>query len=219
MSKQKQLVPKLRFPEFRDGEEWKVKTLKNSLLSISNGLNLNQDKNNGYKVTRIETIAEETINLNKTGNITTDQDISSYKLEIGDILFSNINSLQHIGKTALIDQDYNLYHGINLLRLVVDKEKNSYLFFYYLLNTQKVRSSIRERANPAINQASINQSELGKTLTQIPAYLEQQKIADCLSSIDELITIQTEKIDMLQAHKKGLMQQLFPSSGEVSGSA
>ncbi|MEO5332929.1 MAG: type I restriction-modification system subunit M N-terminal domain-containing protein [Magnetococcus sp. YQC-5] len=45
-----------------------------------------------------------------------------------------------------------------------------------------------------------------------PSKAEQIRIADCLSSIDELITAQTQKLDKLKAHKKGLMQQLFPSS-------
>jgi type I restriction enzyme S subunit len=45
-----------------------------------------------------------------------------------------------------------------------------------------------------------------------PRINEQQKIADCLSSLDELITAQLEKIEALKTHKKGLMQGLFPSS-------
>jgi type I restriction enzyme S subunit len=44
---------------------------------------------------------------------------------------------------------------------------------------------------------------------------EQQKIATCLSSLDELIVAQTQKLDTLKAHKKGLMQQLFPVMDEV----
>ena len=44
---------------------------------------------------------------------------------------------------------------------------------------------------------------------------EQQKIADCFASVDELITFQTQKLDALKAHKKGLMQQLFPTEGET----
>ena len=48
-----------------------------------------------------------------------------------------------------------------------------------------------------------------------PKKLEQQHIADCLSSLDELITAQTQKIDLLKDHKKGLMQQLFPRIDEV----
>lgn len=45
---------------------------------------------------------------------------------------------------------------------------------------------------------------------------EQQKIADCLSSLDALITAHTEKLEALKDHKKGLMQQLFPSPAAVS---
>lgn len=48
-----------------------------------------------------------------------------------------------------------------------------------------------------------------------PSPAEQQKIADCLSSIDELIQVETERLEALQAHKKGLMQQLFPAEGET----
>ena len=42
---------------------------------------------------------------------------------------------------------------------------------------------------------------------------EQQEIADCLSSVDELIAAQARKVDALKTHKKGLMQQLFPREG------
>ena len=48
----------------------------------------------------------------------------------------------------------------------------------------------------------------------VPAQAEQQKIADCLSSIDDLIMAQTNRLEALKAHKKGLMQQLFPNIGE-----
>ena len=48
-----------------------------------------------------------------------------------------------------------------------------------------------------------------------PSFDEQQKIADCLSSLDELITAQTQKIELLTSHKKGLMQQLFPVLDEA----
>lgn len=52
---------------------------------------------------------------------------------------------------------------------------------------------------------------------RVPRFEEQQKIADCLFSIDDIITAQTQKIEALKAHKKGLMQQLFPSADEVHG--
>ncbi|MCZ2990770.1 restriction endonuclease subunit S, partial [Acinetobacter baumannii] len=49
-----------------------------------------------------------------------------------------------------------------------------------------------------------------------PKFEEQEKIADCFSSIDTLITSQAEKIESLKKHKKGLIQGLFPSIEEVS---
>lgn len=48
-----------------------------------------------------------------------------------------------------------------------------------------------------------------------PAEAEQQKIAKCLSSVDELIAAQERKVDALKTHKKGLMQQLFPREDET----
>jgi type I restriction enzyme S subunit len=47
-----------------------------------------------------------------------------------------------------------------------------------------------------------------------PSLEEQQKMADCLSSLDNLITAENEKLDALKTHKKGLMQKLFPVEGE-----
>ena len=54
--------------------------------------------------------------------------------------------------------------------------------------------------------------KIGNFLVSFTSIDEQQKIADCLSSLDELITAQTQKIAMLKTHKKGLMQQLFPNA-------
>jgi type I restriction enzyme S subunit len=48
-----------------------------------------------------------------------------------------------------------------------------------------------------------------------PSLAEQQKIAECLSSVDELMAAQARKVNALKTHKKGLMQQLFPSPDEV----
>ena len=58
------------------------------------------------------------------------------------------------------------------------------------------------------------------TLTEMPLVIprdpaEQQRIADCLNNLDDLITAETQRVETLKTHKKGLMQQLFPSLEEV----
>ncbi|WP_419594383.1 restriction endonuclease subunit S, partial [Thiolapillus sp.] len=50
----------------------------------------------------------------------------------------------------------------------------------------------------------------------LPPLPEQQKIAHCLSSLDEVIGLQAKKVQALKQHKKGLMQQLFPAEGETT---
>lgn len=63
---------------------------------------------------------------------------------------------------------------------------------------------------------SVRMSAITEMPVMLPKYEEQQKIADCLSSIDELITAQTQKLESLEAHKIGLMQQLFPVANGAS---
>ena len=71
----------------------------------------------GLKVSRIETISGHKVNLERVGYVAPFESSENYKLQVGDILFSNINSVEYIGNTAFIDKDYDLYHGMNLLRL------------------------------------------------------------------------------------------------------
>ena len=63
---------------------------------------------------------------------------------------------------------------------------------------------------------SINGSQLLKYRFIVPSPAEQQKIADCLLSLDELIAAEGRKLESLRAYKKGLMQQLFPRDGETT---
>ena len=63
----------------------------------------------------------------------------------------------------------------------------------------------------------LDTDELKALDVMLPKPAEQQLIAACLSSIDDLITAQTQKIEALKAHKKGLMQQLFPAADEACG--
>lgn len=69
-----------------------------------------------YKVSRIETISKHCIDIQRIGYVECIPE--SYRLNVGNILFSNINSIQYIGNTAYLDKDYGLYHGMNLLRII-----------------------------------------------------------------------------------------------------
>lgn len=100
--------------------------------------------------------------------------------------------------------------------LNIIRSKTNGVFLAYYLNSAK-KKAIAKVAQ-GISVVHLYASQLKTLKINIPMFSEQQKIADCLSSIDELIEAQTQKLDTLKAHKKGLMQQLFPSADdEVTG--
>jgi len=67
---------------------------------------------------------------------------------------------------------------------------------------------------PSLSKATIGEINIFIPVDKNGKQKEQQKIANCLSSLDELITALTQKLETLKTHKKGLMQQLFPDMTE-----
>jgi type I restriction enzyme R subunit len=88
-------------------------------------------------------------------------------------------------------------------------------FFFYVFNTERVRKAIHDTASGA-KVRHISPTKIGEVAISVPTSLpEQQRIADCFYSLDDLITVQAQELDTLKTHKKGLMQQLFPSAEGV----
>ena len=87
------------------------------------------------------------------------------------------------------------------------------LFFLYLLysNESKLLDLV---SATGIGAGKLDTEDLKRLTIQVPLKKEQQKIASCLSALDELITLQAEKIEQLKLHKKGLMQGLFPRNND-----
>ena len=160
-----------------------------------------------YKVSRIETISNHCINMSRIGFV---KEIpQEYKLSVGDILFSNINSVQYIGNTAFIDKDYGLYHGMNLLRIVPDSRIVFPRFIHLLLCSERLLRHFQSICNKAVSQASINQTSLGKTIITIPSYKEQQHICSIIESVERKLDIETSLLKMLQYQKQYLLRQMF----------
>ena len=85
-------------------------------------------------------------------------------------------------------------------------------FVFQLFQTDRYQKQVAGDLGATIN--SINGSQLLKYEFFVPKPPEQQRIASCLSSLDALITAETQKLEALKTHKKGLMQQLFSTLNE-----
>jgi len=184
-------------------KHWKVVSLKNVLLSMTNGTTITQDPfEEGIPVTRIETISDGTINLENTGIIPSDVGIENYYLSKGDILFSHINSFEYVANSAIFDLDVRLLHGMNLLRFIPNKTRIEPYFLIYLLKSDYFKKLTQSVCNRAINQVSISNSKLKNFKIVIPEdKSEQLTIANYLDD-------QTQKIDRLIANKKAQAEKL-----------
>ena len=99
------------------------------------------------------------------------------------------------------------------INAVVPNERTAGEFIYYsLVNlTPWIKSIPATSTLPIINKTQFS----GFIIPHPEEKAEQQKIVDCLSALDDLIATQAQKIELLKRHKKGLMQQLFPTLDEA----
>jgi len=205
------MVPKLRFPEFREAGEWKEKPLNQVSPSIFDGTHQTPKyTEDGVPFFSVENI----VSGNKNKFISYEDHIAATrknKPERGDILVTRIGI---IGYSVVVDWDYEFSIYVTLAVVKKSPSANSYFLHCYFQSNRYQKEILGKSLLNAV-PCKINMEELRKTDVLLPKIEEQQKIADCLSSLDELIAAQTLKLDALKTHKKGLMQQLFPAEGET----
>jgi type I restriction enzyme S subunit len=188
--------------------EWEKVKLGDLCDFIKNGYTYEETISENYvMITRIETISNSIINLNAVGHSEPNID-NKFLLRRGDILFSHINSLAQIGKTAYFDLDEKLYHGMNLLCIRANSKTNSKYLFYWL-NSDVSQTMYMMYAKKAVNQCSISASELLKYQLLVPSYQEQTAIANILSTADHEIKLLQNNLAEWENKKKGLMQLLL----------
>ena len=189
-----------------EGVNYKVE----ELCKIKSGYSGNQlTSKKGLKVSRIETISGHKVNGERVGYVPPFESSENYRLQVGDILFSNINSVEYIGNTAFVDKDYNLYHGMNLLRLVPNDKVVMPFYLYLLLNTNRVLNRFKTICNKAVSQASINQTELGKLVLQIPDINTQKQICELYQALYDKLESKKYANSLFQKQKQYLLRQMF----------
>lgn len=206
-------VPKYRFPEFVNDGEWEEKPLK-EVFSIFQGFAFSSEDSvsNG---TRWLKIADVGLQQMKDDNPTflplnyKDQ-YQRFLVKKQDYVLALTRPILNMElKIAPVDQKF--HNALLNQRVGKIVTSNSSSFVYYLLHTtemvENINKNIAGNEPPNLSFQQIEDIEI-----YLPKKIEeQQKIAECLSSLDDLLKAQAEKIEQLKLHKKGLMQGLFPS--------
>jgi type I restriction enzyme S subunit len=200
------LVPKLRFPEFRNKKAWEEKN-GNRLFEQINERNPEP----GLPVLAITqehgAIPRHMIDYHVS---VTEKSIESYKVvQVGDFIIS-LRSFQG-------GIEYSQYHGICSPAYVILRKRGegSDAYFKHYLKTDRFIQILTKNLEGLRDGKMVSYAQFSELLIPVPSPAEQQKIASCLTSVDELIAAQARKLDALKTHKKGLMQQLFPREGET----
>jgi type I restriction enzyme S subunit len=203
-------------------KHWEVKQAKHQIESISNGTTeeqleiFDESNSNFVPVTRIETISDAEINMNKVGWVKYKKILERYRLKSGDILFSHINSLEMVGKTAIYKGENELFAGMNLLRIRPKQITNADWLHWYL-KTSLSRNYFTSVAKPSINQASLPTSFIGRYKTVVPPVDEQKEIVNYIETantkISTAISLKEKEIEKLKEYKSVLINEVV--SGKI----
>ena len=194
-------------------DSWEKANLGNALSYIGNGLTDKQNKvNDGYPVTRIETISDDCINADKVGYISTlpEDKIEKYRLCYGDMLVSHINSDPQLGRSVIYEGNPEfLLHGMNLLRMRANTKVLAPFFLNLIFRFYRNRGVFIALASRAVGQSSINQSRMKSLIIPLPPLPEQRAIAHVLQTIQEAKAARQRELALERERKAALMDYLF----------
>ena len=210
MAKQgaKTAVPRLRFPEFRNALPWNAKLLKD-ICAVNPS---NDGLPDSFVYIDLESVEDGQLKAKNRIEKSDAPSRAQRHLRNGDVIFQVVRPYQRNNLYVDFDdgQQYVASTGYAQLRA-----KDSERFLYQAVHVDSFVEGVIAKCTGS-NYPAINSSDLAEIQLFAPHdAAEQQKIADCLTSLDEVIAAQGRKVEALKAHKRGLMQQLFPREGET----
>lgn len=200
-------VPKLRFPEFRAASPWENKLIGPYLEDCSGRvppdtkLPIYSSTREGLK--RQDAYFDGRVLQNKNEYGMVPPGCFVYRHMSDDGLFKF--NLNETGDEIAVSKEYPVFSTKDLSPRFLLAKLNDGLDFKHFALKQKAGGT----------RTRLYFSRLCEWRTLLPSPAEQKKVADCLSSVDELIAAQVGKVDALKNHRKGLMRQLFPREGET----
>lgn len=205
-------IPKLRFPEFTG--EWEM-------LPLSHYLYEHKTKSDGKCVVHSVSVTKGVINqVEYLGRSFAASDTSKYNLvKPYDVIYTKSPTGSY--PYGIIKQNKNPYNVIVSPLYAVYTPINKYVgyildsYFESPVNTNNYLSSLIQKGAKNTIQIS-NDTFISKSISLPASLSEQEKIAEFLTEMDNLIAAQGEKVEALKEKKKGLMQQLFPQNGETT---
>ncbi len=201
-------LPRRRFPEFRDAPEWTPTTL-GDVAAISSGTTPARANPVYFEGGDLPWV--KTTDLNNSVIIRTEE-CSTAKAgarinPVDSVLVAMYGGFKQIGRTGILGISAATNQAMSVL--VINHAQALPIYVLTWLNAKV--DDWRRIASSSRKDPNVTGSDVAGFPIHLPAKAEQQRIADCLSTLDARIAAETEKLAALKTHKQGLMQQLFPS--------
>ena len=201
-------------------ESWEVVRLGDVLETTTYGTNVPHDGGGRVPILRMNNLQDGEIDLTEVRSADlANEDLRKLSLVPGDILFNRTNSLDLVGKVAVVR---NLPQPISfasyLVRLRVQQSRANPFWLSSLLGFPSCQSRIRKFATPGVSQANINPTSLKSLLIPLPSLLEQQAIAALLDGVDDAIKRAHEERNTLQSLKASAADALLTGQVRVRSS-
>lgn len=202
-------TPKLRFKEF-DGD-WSAYKLKEltDVLKCGVASTPTYVEVGGYPFLSAQNVTRDGLmNYSKVNNISDEfyKKISKTKLLKGDILYSRVGASYGVASIFDKDEEYGVYVSLTHIRPNI---KLNNIFLKLFLNSPKARKQAEQGVFQGGGVQNLNVGVVEEFDLSIPFKEEQTKIASFLSAVDEKISQLTQKHELLNQYKLGMMQKLF----------
>jgi type I restriction enzyme, S subunit len=213
MSEPRRLVPRLRFPEFRDAAPWRFEPLRRLAIRCKR-------KNSDESITRVLTNSAEFGVVDQRDyfdkEIATQGRLETYcVVELGDYVYNpRISAMAPVGPISKNNVATGVMSPLYTVFRFNDPRND---FYRHYFNTTGWHSYMRQASSTGArhDRMAIGSDDFMGLPVPVASPEERQKIADCLNLLDELIAAQGRKVEALMEHKNGLMDRIFPRDGET----
>ena len=195
-------------------ESWDVTAIDDVAMTTQYGLSVRGRTSGAYPILRMN--CQEDGKVHYRGLQFVDLDSESYdkfRVKPGDLLFNRTNSIDLVGRMAIIEDDRPAVFASYLVRLAVDADQCIPEFLNYFMNWPRTQGEIKKLASRAVGQANINATKLRMVLFPLPAIDEQLEIVTILDSIDRKIDLHRRKRVVLEDLFRALLHKLM--TGEI----
>lgn len=183
-------------------ESWDVAAIGDVALNTQYGLSVRGQPSGTYPILRMNCQEDGAVHYRNLQFVELDPEtFETFRLNPGDLLFNRTNSIELVGRMAIVEDDRPAVFASYLVRLSVDDRRCLPRFLNYFMNWPATQNEIKKLASRAVGQANINASKLRTIRFPLPTLDEQQEIVAVLDSIDR-------KID-LHRRKRGVLDDLF----------